>query len=386
MLDRLLPLWGLVAIAGCAGLLGLDDVVDVGGASAGGSHASGTGGTAGGGGAHDWLSGFDHRRAITLTPSAALTTPLDDFVVPIMLDDDARLRAGAASGSALAFTDSDGVSRLAHELEVFEAATGDLAAWVRLPALPVGGTTLYLYYGGSEPAPNAEVWNPDVFASVWHLADDAAGLPPPILDSAGDNHGAPTTAAAAPSSTSGPVGRALDFDGIDDSIVIGDPFDESLDFNLDSFSLSLWVRQTTTVGNFDMAWSKLGDNRGYRINCGTVWRGELGDGTAVPFLYMGNDADLVGADVHVAMVVDRQAELAHIYVNGVSVWSEPIDTLGSTNTSQPAFISDPIYPFVGVIDEVRVYKRAVTASWVAADYGSVALPGSFTSVGPEQRR
>jgi hypothetical protein len=80
-------------------------------------------------------------------------------------------------GDDILFTDSDGVTKLPHEIELYDAGATTLVAWVRLPVLhSAADTTIYMYYGNptvaSQQQPDA-VWDDD-FAGVWHLREDGS--------------------------------------------------------------------------------------------------------------------------------------------------------------------------------------------------------------------
>ncbi len=81
---------------------------------------------------------------------------------------------GNADGSDIVFTASDGVTKLNHEVEYYNGATGQLIAWVQVPALAASANTgLYVYYGNAGVGAQ---WNPSGvwdsgYQSVWHLAN-----------------------------------------------------------------------------------------------------------------------------------------------------------------------------------------------------------------------
>ena len=70
---------------------------------------------------------------------------------------DANLQTAAkADGSDIVFTAGDGVTKVSHEIESYNSATGQLTAWVNVPAVsPSADTVIYLYYGNSS-APNQQ--------------------------------------------------------------------------------------------------------------------------------------------------------------------------------------------------------------------------------------
>jgi hypothetical protein len=53
-------------------------------------------------------------------------------------------------GTDIFVTSADGATKLNHELESYNPATGQIVAWVQLPSLsPIADTTIYIYYGNS---------------------------------------------------------------------------------------------------------------------------------------------------------------------------------------------------------------------------------------------
>jgi hypothetical protein len=55
---------------------------------------------------------------------------------------------GNSDGSDILFTASDGMTKLSHEIESYNPATGQLIAWVGVPSVsPTTDTTIYVYYG-----------------------------------------------------------------------------------------------------------------------------------------------------------------------------------------------------------------------------------------------
>jgi len=142
-------------------------------------------------------------------------------------------------GWDIRFTSDDGTTLLDHELELYNASTGDLVAWVRLPSLKTGESTkIFLYFGNSsvdsDPStPNT--WSTN-FRGVWHLTN--ASNDASQLSNHGINNG--TT------SISGKIGNARTFDGIDDYIRLNtnDLYD-----NLSQGTIIAWAKWSGT--NFE---------------------------------------------------------------------------------------------------------------------------------------
>jgi hypothetical protein len=49
--------------------------------------------------------------------------------------------------SSVLFTAADGVTKLNHQVERYNAASGELAAWLRVNLSSTADTRVYLYYG-----------------------------------------------------------------------------------------------------------------------------------------------------------------------------------------------------------------------------------------------
>ena len=88
-----------------------------------------------------------------------VTAPLADFPVLVTTtDSDLRTivnggQVAGADGSDIVFTAADGTTRLAHELVHYNGATGEVAAWIKVPVLSAAtDTVLYAYFGNPNAA------------------------------------------------------------------------------------------------------------------------------------------------------------------------------------------------------------------------------------------
>ena len=328
------------------------------------------------------------RKPIHIRPPAGLSGDLFDFPVAIALVSDPDLAAHAdPSGDGFHFTEPDGRTALAAEVERYDPGT--LAAWVRVPRLVVGQETLiYLAYGGAGPPggpTDPEVW-PGA-AAVWHLTGDASG---PGGDSGPDGHELrAVTPATLPTSVPGLVGLAADYDGVDDALVGDDPPDGSLDFGTSTFSYSSWVHVEASVGLYDTPWHKGGsssDTVGYDFELGTDdWRALISDGVTLVTVPFGNEATFLGRWVHLVAVVDREALQFRLYADGSLRAEMSLAGFGSVSTTWPATIGrDDASWFRGAIDEVRVWRGAVSADWVRMEHANLADPTAVVEVGAEE--
>ncbi|HET6583291.1 MAG TPA: hypothetical protein VFG69_07585, partial [Nannocystaceae bacterium] len=170
-------------------------------------------------------------------------TSLPGYPALVVIADDATLAAESAPDAAdVWFTDLDGVV-LPHEIDAFDATTGTLQAWVRLPAWEVGMPLSLVLHAGdlaSAPASSATAVWADDFAGVWHFGDELGdGRGEVVRDStAAANHGFAVGDMNADQITEGVIGSAFLFDGVDDSIDVEAAFVGELE----SFTISWWTR------------------------------------------------------------------------------------------------------------------------------------------------
>jgi len=144
----------------------------------------------------DWYAPtWKYRKEIILDHTKVSGGGQKDFPVLIALKEAALKNAAAGGhvarpqGEDFCFTSSDGITKLSHEMESYDPATGALRAWVRVPALSsTADTTLYLYYGnpaGDAGQDSHRVWDSG-YKMVLHL-HPAEG--PPRDSTANQNHG-----------------------------------------------------------------------------------------------------------------------------------------------------------------------------------------------------
>ena len=173
----------------------------------------------------------------------------------------------------------------------------------------------------------------------------------------------------------GKCGQALGFDGIDDYVDCGN--DESLNFGTGDFTLEAWVKITQAPEG----------TKGF----GVVVKGgpTSVDGQYGVFVStvnitaaMRDDAGFVGTTFeysldkfyHVAGVFDRDRYLS-LYIDGVLEDNDGISSHSSNDISNNndltigygTIAGNPGY-FKGIIDEVRIYNRALSADEVKALY------------------
>ena len=103
------------------------------------------------------LAGYSFRKQITIdnTKVSGSTDHIDFPFLVNVTDPDLRTTGNGgdvtnANGYDIAFTSSDGVTLMDHEIEFYAAITGEYVAWVRIPILDYDDDTeIYMYYGNN---------------------------------------------------------------------------------------------------------------------------------------------------------------------------------------------------------------------------------------------
>ncbi len=185
----------------------------------------------------------------------------------IDIDDGSLLSLVQDDGDDIAFTDYAG-TQLAHEIEHYDPATGELVAWVNVPSLSSTlDTSLYMYFGNREATNQqnaAAVWDSD-YVLVQHL-NETTGT---HYDStAYGNDG--TADNLASQDAAGKIDGADEFQNQAGLIDVGT--DPSLDVFGPSqdFSIFLWAKRDDFAnvrrllllrfgpGGWDLLWHRLG--------------------------------------------------------------------------------------------------------------------------------
>ena len=187
------------------------------------------------------------------------------------------------------------------------------------------------------------------------------------------NHG---TNNGATTSVDGVLKQAFEFNGSSDYVQIN--HSSSIDVGSGSFTYGLWVYALSSVGTWDMPIFKGGSSAndpGYDMELGSAdWSANISDGSVMVQSYF-SWTPLNNQWVYLVVVIDRTAQRLYTYVNGVLFYSDAdISTVGSINSSAYNLrLGIGIYeicPFNGLIDEVRIYNRALSAEEILNDYNA----------------
>src|SRR3989338_8530204 len=163
----------------------------------------------------------------------------------------------------------------------------------------------------------------------------------------------------------GIAGQALRFDGVDDYVELGDNF-TGIVTTTGTYSMSVWLRAgdiTLYKGIVNISpGASSSDRNGISISEGAL-QGGYYNGVS----YVGNSQS-IAANTWYHVVLVNTAGTVTFYINGASVTGGSAGTLNQNNRIG----HNTSGYFTGLIDEVRLYNRALSAAEVKELYESAA--------------
>ncbi len=215
--------------------------------------------------------------------------------------------------------------------------------------------------------PHDRLWGADANGPISHWKlDEGSGTI--AGDSAGTNHGSIYGAAW----TTGQIGGALSFDGVNDYVGISDsPFDFGATTD---FSYCCWVK--TTSSSYKLLVNKaMAGHYPYEGFCLYMWFGKVDTeviDSSYNRVFCRTTSTISDGQWHfIAVVADRDGNL-EIYNNGVREDFKPLSAVGDINNNLALAIGrsmdyNGLY-FGGLVDDVRIYNRALSAQEVQDIY------------------
>jgi hypothetical protein len=355
--------------------------------------------------AQDWYNAnWLFRKPITLDPASG-GVDLANFPVLIATTDTDLADEALTNGGDILFTADDGTTKLDHEIESYSDATGDLVAWVKVPSLSSGSSTVvYMYYGTSTTPLDQEnpagVWDSN-YVMVQHLEETSGNHNDSTINTNNSNE-----VVGADQTVSGNIDGADEFDGTDDYVRVPDA--GTLQFGEDSFTAEAWINPQPIT---DSGGARIVNNRGTGTG-GTVagwqlkiqndtgrWRfGDAGiDDADSGFAYTpynGTTTYAYNDWYHVVMIYEADTAL-RFYVNGVEDGTLSLRNYGSITNDHPTVIGASIVHdgvehaddkqfFDGRIDEVRLSDSTRSVGWIQTSYTNQDDPAAFHGIGTEE--
>jgi len=334
----------------------------------------------------DWFGvTWTHRKKLTIAKEK-IPGALAGFAVLVDLTD-AGLQAHAqAGGQDILFTASDGKTKLAHEIELYEPATGHLVAWVKTWLDQGSDHVLYMYFGngaaGAQHNP-AAVWDGE-YAGVWHLGEATVdgGTTGTHANSV---QGGVAGVQGGNAQHAGQIGFSQRFDG-NDRIAIGAA--NAFAIGNSNATISAWIISAATADSGVLVYApqthvagdqlfglnhvakKWGHDEGW-----TNYLGASGDAADAAWHHVAwtQEKDVAGTDDRWRVYVDGQ-EQGTMTVNGKA------DPAGATlrvgDGLAGSFFTQRL---VGQVDELRISRIARSGLWLKACHDNQRAPGTWVS-------
>jgi hypothetical protein len=340
------------------------------------------------------LSTWTYRKLLTINHSITNET-LEDFPLLVHTQTDSNLVDNAElTGYDILFmpTNEPWVqgtwkNKLDYEIENYNPSTGELTVWVRLPRLSsTENTQLYMYYGNSLCTTNKQnpegVWN-EQYVARYSMKDYTTSS---IQDSTSNSNHGTKNSSDEPNQTTGKIGYAQQFDGIDDYINIDDS--SEMRIGTSDFTISLWVN-INQLGQRNILLSKGSPNQEegswqFEVNDDNTLRFAFGAGTS-----WDNGSTTVVAQgwQQVVISVERTNEIKY-YIDGdnAGIISSPNYNLNTTNLTIFGMNRDKVTFLNATIDELRISNTARNASWINASYNNQNNTAAYVNFGPQRTK
>ncbi|MBN1674644.1 MAG: DUF2341 domain-containing protein, partial [Kiritimatiellae bacterium] len=345
-----------------------------------------------------WKTGWAYRKKLTIDADTVVGTDnLADFPALVSLTD-ADLatvsnggKLASASGYDLLFTADDGSTRLDHEIEQHTLTSGELVAWVRIPALDGDAdTVIYMYYGNRDvtasQANAAGVWSRD-FGGVWHLSETPNDT---VADSTANGNDGSFQNMEAGDQKAGFIDGAIELDGANEYVNVADAASLRPASNL---TVMAWIKLAAelpvdnTEGVVTKRYHETDDpwNSYIIYHWTNRWCFGTGRGSAGTWKTLNSTVTTTTNWTHMAATYD--GALMSIYLNGE--WDATTNTqsgaLGYSSSSlRLGSCQLGAQAFPGQLDEVWVLTNTCTAAWLATVYTNQAAPANFLSAGSEE--
>jgi hypothetical protein len=337
---------------------------------------------------------WNNRIKITVNKSQ-VNGSVSDFPVYINLDDlpDSFFDNCNNNGSDLRVTNSDGSSELAREIVFVDktANTGEL--WFKAPSLTSASNgNFYIYYGNStatEPGAattygSQNVWS-NGFVAVYHMNAVTNGTASVLDSTSFVNHGTPVgNMNAGFNLVASKLGKAVDFDGLDDSIQINSTYG----LGNQNLTISSWANLDSSSedgpfikigGEFDGSGIGLGVGSGTFDNSGNTLLGLFESHRWI------STGQSIGTGWH-HCIISLNGLTPHFFLDSQNLGSFPGSNaiipngrtlIGGYNIGYLRYLD-------GTIDEVRIANKARNNNWIRTEYNNQNYPNTFYTVNGEE--
>jgi len=320
----------------------------------------------------------DWNKKVMSTNSAMVngTSNLTHFPILVTLTSDSDLSTSkvGSSGQGIRFT-SDGTTLLDYEIEKYtgDANSGTLVAWVEVPTLDYDDRTyIYIHYGqtGSPDLQDGPgTWDSD-YRGVWHLNDSDVASDTTIEDSANNFDGTAQNMEDDDDVT-GKIDGALDFDGTDDKVRIGESMFAA---GTSAFTISVWVKPESIDNAMDIVGAQ--ETSGTPLTRSPLVRVTADAGVSVDVTEAPstrkkvNAPDMFAINEWTLVTWTRDGTSTIIYKNGVQVATGAAPATGQLYVNDFYQFANTDNYFNGILDEIRISHSARSADYIATDYNN----------------
>jgi hypothetical protein len=352
-----------------------------------------------GAGADPLNNGWSFRKRLTID-SAQIGCDLTNFPLLIKTTDPDLTQAQGDFDDIL-FTAADGSTKLDHEIEKYNSATGEIVAWVEVTSVSsTTDTDIYIYYANATAVDQrnptgAGVWEPN-YVGVYHLAEDPSittdghcggGSVHACDSTSNDNDGTSLGGMQPGDLVPAQIGNGLVFDGNDDEIQIN----TTTDFDASVVTVQAWIntsddKERRILVNYDNStynWYFTMEDNG--VGNASVLFSNTGN-TSVNQM---TDNFYNDGNWHHVVAVSDHSDYTNIkiYVDGSSVsTSTDIEAWGGSPGNNPSIANQiAAGSFFGTLDEIRVSIGERDACWIEAEHTNQSNPAGFLTIGIEEQ-
>ncbi len=326
-------------------------------------------------------SEWEYRKKITINPDY-VDSELTNFPMLFHIIDDKDVGKNAQSdGDDIMFTNSDGITRLDHEIESYSVSgnKAELWAWIRIPTLySSDNTVIYMYYGNDTTSNQEDVegvWESSA-ELVYHFNEES-GNP---SDSTGNNSG--VIEGGVTQGASGKIQNAYEFNGSDSWVRVFD--DPSIDLT-SPFSIYAWINVDDGTGDRNIC--QKGDSYAmWEIRSGGFPYNVIRNGGWHTEFEWTEDSNWFEGDWHQITFVYSGSRVRN-YLDGSEDASYGFsETTNTNNTDLGIGVNNPWLDswFDGRIDEFRIYSEEKSPEWLSTAYNNQNNPSAFYTVGSEE--
>ncbi len=329
-------------------------------------------------------SGYSYQRTITIAHSQVPNTDQSNF--PLLFSSTDPLLKSAANGGHVSnangydimFTsDAAGTQKLNHEIESYNATTGQFIAWVQVPAVShTADTVIYLFYGNASIVTSQEnkpgVWDGG-YQGVYHLGNGVAlGLSDSTIN-------ANTLTNSGANAAAGEIAGGGSFNGSSSSMTCGMANYPS---GNSPYTISGWMSPIQNTHR-----SKLLSYGNSGTSQGTFFG--IDQNNAITIDHYSNDYTSSvtipdGAWTYLTVTYDGTTDT--VYRNGALAFSHvpqgPLQV--ALNACTIGSYLDRVNDLtLGSLDEIRVSNSVRSSDWIATEYNNQSSPATFYTLGTE---